>query len=213
MAKFTDLPLKQQLGIVALLAVLATAGLYYTVYKSMIAQNKTNLDLVERKRAENAQLEPFVSKKTEMQSTIVVLKAQLDTLNHIVPSEKEASQFMEMLQAEAGTAGIEIRRYTSRPTATKEFFTEVPFEMELDGPYYGVLRFFQRVANLERIINISGLRMASVEKPKDSGVKKTYQYAPQESVVVGCLATTYFSKDATTEPPAPASKKPVKKKS
>ena len=205
MAKFTEVPLKQQLGIMLVLALLVTAGLYYVVFKGMTEQNKASLEALDRKKAENAQLEPFVNKKAEMEAKLAVLREQLDTLNRIVPSEKEAPMFMRMLQAEAATAGIEVRRYTARPVATKEFFTEVPFDMELDGPYFAMLAFFQRVGNLERIINISGLRMASVKKPSDAGVKKSYQYAPTESVVVGCVATTYFSKDAA--PPAAATTK------
>jgi Tfp pilus assembly protein PilO len=31
----------------------------------------------------------------------------------------------------------------------------VPFEMELDGPYYSMLNFFDRVGKLERIVNVS----------------------------------------------------------
>ena len=54
-------------------------------------------------------------------------------------------------------AGIEMRRYTAKPTAAKEFYTEVPFEMELDGPYYSMVNFFDRVGKLERIVNVSGL--------------------------------------------------------
>ncbi len=200
MSKFTELPLKQQLGIMLVLVLLATGGLYYTVYKAMMEQNKLSTEVLERKQAENAQLEPFESKKAEMESTIAVLRGQLDTLNRIVPSEKEASQFMQMLQAEAISAGIEIRRYASRPVANREFFSEVPFDVELDGPYYALLNFFQRVGSLERIINISEMRMASTRKPADAGVKKVYQYAPSESVVVGAVATTYFSRDGSAPP-------------
>ncbi|HVZ59592.1 MAG TPA: type 4a pilus biogenesis protein PilO [Terriglobales bacterium] len=204
MAKFNELEVKQQIGIVVVLALLATGALYYTTYKTMIDANKVSMETLDRKKAENAQLEPFVSKKAEMESTLAVLKGQLDTLNRIVPSEKEASQFMQMMQAEAASAGIEVRRYSARPTANQEFFTEVPFDMELDGAYFAMLNFFQRVGGLERIINISGMRMASVIKPGPAGLKKTYQYAPSESVVVSCIATTYFSKDAPAPVPAPA---------
>jgi type IV pilus assembly protein PilO len=207
MAKFTDLALKQQLAILIILALLVTGASYYFVFQPMQEQNQTNLATLERKRAENAQLEPFVSKKAEMESTLAVLRGQLDTLNRIVPSEKEAPQFMRMLQAEAANAGIEVRRYAARPTSTREVFSEVPFDMELDGAYYALLSFFQRIGGLERIINVSNLRMASVRKPSDAGVKRTYQYAPNESVVVTCVATTYFSKEATSAAPAAAEKK------
>jgi Tfp pilus assembly protein PilO len=78
---------------------------------------------------------------------------------------------------------------------SKEFYSEVPFELELDGPYYSVLNFFDHVAKLERIINISDLLVANTKKGSEAKAKHTYQYAPNESVVATCVATTFFSHD------------------
>jgi type IV pilus assembly protein PilO len=196
MAKFNDLPLKQQLGVLVVVALLITGGLYYGLFRPMTEANKISRQALQKKQAENAQLEPFVSKSQEMASTIAVLRGQLQTLNQIVPSEKEAPQFMKLLQAAAISSGVEVRRYTANAPATKEFFTEVPFNLELDGAYYSMLAFFDRVGKMERIVNISGLKMASLDKAHDAAVKGTYQYGPGESVVASCLATTYFSSDA-----------------
>jgi type IV pilus assembly protein PilO len=102
---------------------------------------------------------------------------------------------MRMLDAEAAKAGIEIRRYTAEPTSQKDFYTEVPFEMELDGPYYSMLNFFDRVGKLERIVNVSNLLVSTTRKPTDAKAKKTYQYAPNESIVATCHASTFFSHD------------------
>ena len=78
--------------------------------------------------------------------------------------------------------------------------------MELDGPYYSMLSFFDRVGKLERIVNVSGLLVASTKKPADAKAKHTYQYAPNESVVATYTATTFFSHDM--EPPASAPARP-----
>jgi type IV pilus assembly protein PilO len=144
---------------------------------------------------ENAQLEPYRPKLVQIEQQIENLKLQLTIQSRIVPDGKEADQFIHMLQGEASKAGVEIRRYTARPTNTREFYTEAPFELELDGPYYSVLNFYNRVAHLERIINIADLQMASVRRPADARAKHMYQYAPGESVVATCLATTFFSHD------------------
>jgi len=96
-----------------------------------------------------------------------------------VPDEKEVDGFMRMLDAEASKAGIEIRRYTSKPTAQKDFYTEVPFEMELDGPYYSMLNFFDRVGKLERIVNVSSLLVSTTRKPSDAKARRTYQVCAQ----------------------------------
>jgi type IV pilus assembly protein PilO len=81
--------------------------------------------------------------------------------------------------------------------ASKEYYSEVPFDMELDGPYYSMLNFFDRVGKLERIVNISGLLVANTKNPSDAKAKHTYQYAPNESVIATFTATTFFSHDLT----------------
>lgn len=202
MAKFTDLPVVAQLGIVVGLAVAVTAGMYFLSYKDMAVANADTQKKLDAKLKENAQLKQYEGRKIEMEQRIAGLQQQLDTLNRIVPSEKEAPQFMQMMQGEAMKAGIEIRRYTAQPTATREFFTEVPWYIELDGPYYSILNFFENVAKLDRIINISGMKMSTVRKPGDAGLRKTYTYAPNETVVVSCTATTFFSRENQPAPPA-----------
>ena len=209
MAKFTELPGKVQLAIVVGLLVVITGAMYWFVYQSMDAQNRQFRATLKAKTDENAALRPYADKKADMERRIATLKDQLEQMKRIVPDEKEAPQFMEMMQAEARKANVEIRRYEAKPTSSKEFFTEVPWDIDIDGQYYAVLRFFENVAHLDRIVNVSNMKMSSVRKPQESGVKKTYAYAPTESVVVGCQTTTFFSREpqpAATPAAAPAKK-------
>jgi len=60
-----------------------------------------------------------------------------------------------------------------------------------------------RVAKLERIVNVSNLLVASTAKPTDAKAKHTYKYAPSESVVATCVASTFFSKDLEPAAAAP----------
>ena len=145
-------------------------------------------------------------KLAEIERQLANLKQQLEIERRIVPDEKEVDGFMKMVDAEALKSGVELRRYTAMPVSDKEFYTEVPFEVELDGPYYSMLSFFDRVGKLERIVNVSGLLVSTVKKPSDAKAKHTYQYAANESVVATCKATTFFSHD--NEPAASAAGRP-----
>jgi type IV pilus assembly protein PilO len=198
------------LGILIVVAVVGTGALYYTVDKTQREQNDAARIKLQAKLRENAELEAYKPKLADIDRQLASLKQQLDIERRIVPDEKEVDNFMRMVNGEARKAGVEIRRYTARPYATKEFYTEVPFELELDGPYYSMLGFFDRLGKVERIVNVSNLSIASTRKPGDAKAKHTYQYAPRESVVATCLTTTYFSHDLD---PAAASKTavPVKK--
>jgi type IV pilus assembly protein PilO len=144
---------------------------------------------------ENAKLEPYRTKLTDIDRQIANLKQQLEIERRIVPDEKEVDGLIKLLDAEAMKAGVALRRYTARPTASKEFYTEVPFEIELDGSYQSMINFFDQVSKLERIVNVSDLLVANTKKGSEARAKHAYQYAPGESVIATCVATTYFSHD------------------
>ena len=112
-----------------------------------------------------------------------------------MPDEKKVDEFITMMGAEAQKAGVEVRRYAAKDTKSQQYYTEVPFDMELDGPYYSMLNYFDRVGKLERIVNISNLLVSTTHNPQGAKTKHTYQYAPNESVVASFTATTYFSHD------------------
>ena len=143
----------------------------------------------------------------QLDREVAELKAKLEIENRIVPGEKEAEGLIRVLDAEALKSGIEIRRYTARPVVAKQFYTEVPFELELDGPYYPMLDFFDRVGRMERIVNISELMVATTKKPADAKAKRQYQYGPHETVVATCTATTFFSHAAQGPGSATGTKK------
>jgi len=204
MANFSELSGVKQWAALLLGGVVLTAALHFTMFKSQREANAAAQANLDAKLRENSELESYRPKLAEMERQVASLKQQLDIERRIVPDEKEVDGFMKMMDAEALKAGVELRRYTAKPTVSRDFFTELPFEMELDGPYYSVLNFFDHVGKLERIVNVSGLLVATTKKAADAKVKHQYQYAPNESVAATCTATTFFSHDMEQPAAAPA---------
>jgi type IV pilus assembly protein PilO len=195
MANFSEMSSLKQWAVLVGVGVLLTVALVFTVYKSQRDANTTAQHNLDAKLQENRELESYQPKLAEIERQLASLKQQLEIERRIVPGEKEVDGFIKMMDAEAVRAGIELRRYTAKPYATKDFYTEVPFEVELDGPYYSMLNFFDQVGKLERIVNISGLLVANTKKGSEAKARHLYQYAPNESVVATCTATTFFSHD------------------
>ncbi len=200
MANLSEISGLKQWGALVGGAVLLTVALYFTVFKSQREANTTAQTSLQAKLQENQELEAYRPKLAEIERQLASLKQQLEIERRIVPDEKEVDTFMKMMDAEAMKSGIEIRRYTAKPATTKDFYTEVPFEMEMDGPYYSMLDFFDRVGKLERIVNVSDLLVANTKKGSEAKARHAYQYAPNESIVATCTATTFFSHDVM--PPA-----------
>jgi type IV pilus assembly protein PilO len=194
---FAELSGLKQWGVVVAGGLVVTAALYFTMFKSQNDKNTAAAHQVQEKARENNELESYRPKLKDMDRQLANLKQQLEIEQRIVPDDKKVEDFIETMDSEAQKAGVELRRYSAKPTVSKEYYTEVPFDMELDGPYYSMLQFFDRVSKLERIVNISGLLVANTKNPTNAKVKHQYQYAPNESVVASFTATTFYSHDLT----------------
>jgi len=214
MANFSELSGIKQWGMVIVGGAVVTAALFFTVFKSQAEKNTADQHALEDKIRENNELESYRPRLKQIEQQLAELKQQLEIEQRIVPDDKQVDGFITMMDGEAQRAGVELRRYSAKDLHSQQYYTEVPFDMELDGPYYSMLNFFDRVSKLERIVNISGLLVSTTKNPNGAKAKRTYQYAPNESVVATFTATTYFSHDltpsaagSTGKPGAPAAKK------
>jgi type IV pilus assembly protein PilO len=210
---FSEMSGMKQWATVVLGGAVVTAALYFTLFKSQNDKNTAAQHSLEEKIRENNELESYRPKLKQMEQQLAELKQQLEIEQRIVPDEKQVDGFMTMLDAEAQKAGVELRRYSAKDAKSQQYYTEVPFDLELDGPYYSTLNFFDRVSKLERIVNVSNLVVATTKNPAGAKAKHTYQYAPNESIVASFTATTYFSHDlqpsaaaAGTKPGTPGAK-------
>jgi type IV pilus assembly protein PilO len=180
---------------------------------AMRAANDAAMEKVKAQEADNARLKPYEGQLKQLEVQIESLQRQMERQKEIVPEDKSADQFIRDLQNDAQETGVEIRSYTSKPENAKQYYTEVPFDIEVDGPYFAMLNFFQKVGTMERIVNIDGLRMAGIGTKTSAVVKHHYDYAPGETVVVSCTAKTFFSHGSAAKQASPAPGQPVKQAS
>lgn len=183
----------QALFYVALTIALVLAGLY--VPGLPLASVRTDLQTAQEQlkplETEVSNLRVYKQRRAELQSEMDALQKQLATLQTIVPEDKEADQFILMVQRSAVTAGVSIRTLTAKPVAQKQYYYEMPFEIQADGPYYSVLDFFSRMGRLSRIINVGDLKLTAVVTTAGGGGK--FRMAPGTSVDGTFTITTFFT--------------------
>ncbi len=199
MAKFDDLSIVAKLGILLVIFAALGGAVYYFVLVPKYKENEQIRAKLTEKQAENNRLKDVEKDLDKLRIQLAQLQIQLEVQKKIVPADKNADEFIKLLHDNAASAGIEIRRYTSMPVSNKEFYTEIPFQIDIDGPYYSVMNFFDRVAKADRIVNVASLQMSNVANTSPAKVKTTYAFAPGESVVASCTATTFFSHDLQPE--------------
>ena len=199
----------QALFFLGLAVVLIAAGFY--VPGSPVASVRNELEAKQQEEkpleADVASLRVYKQRRAELQSEMDALSKQLATLQTIVPEEKKVDEFIIMIQSAATSSGVSIRSLKALPIAPKQFYFEVPFEIQADGPYFAVLDFFSKLGRLSRIINVGDLKLTSVAKASNA----TYRMTPGTSVTGVMTVTTFFSKAADAAPPAAAPAAPAKR--
>jgi type IV pilus assembly protein PilO len=206
MTSFKELPYVAQIGLVALVVLLLAVGAYMFALQPLAKANQADELTLKSKQAEVARLTPYKAKLAELLLQTETLKVQMEAQRKIVPEEKEVPAFITLVHSESVAAGVEVRRYTPKDTTTKDYYVEVPFEIDVDGPYYSVLNFYDRLQRLERIVNVNHLTMGALRGGK-SAVKKSYKWSPNETVSASCVVTTFYSNSKGGPPPAAAAKK------
>jgi type IV pilus assembly protein PilO len=151
-------------------------------------------------------LQTVIAKSLQQQKELAQLKkdaealqAKLDMLKTVLPLEKETDQIFRSVQQQATTSALRILRVAPRPLIDREVYTEWPIDMQVTGTYHNVGTFLDRIRQLPRIVNITGLRMnvrnAEGEQAFTTSVDATY------------VATTFVYKEegiaSTAPPPTP----------
>jgi len=134
-------------------------------------------------------LEVYQRRISEFRNETQALQQQLDTLQAIVPQQKNVDDFIRMVQSAAQASGVELRHLTAGAVVSKDYHFEMPFDVEMDGPYYGILDFFSRLSRLSRIINVGDLTIGGMT----AGAKTKVPQRPGTSVTGKLTLTTYFS--------------------
>ena len=167
--------------------------------------NPMQLD-IEGKNVKVAELQTLVAKSEAHQKELARIKketmeleARLEMLKAILPLEKETDQIFRAVQLQAGASGLKVSRVAPRSTIDHEVYTEYPIDLDVTGTYHNVGTFLDRIRQLPRIVNISGLRLQSRASEGDQ--------AFISSVSSSYTATTFVYKEepiaSTAPPPTP----------
>jgi len=210
MAKsFNDIPTPIQAVILIIVPVLIAAGVFFGipgVVDGYVWPLQAKRDTLQKQylklKAENDKNEAFRQQQTEYLNRIKQLETQLETLRSIVPDEAGTDEFMRNIFDAGISTTINVRTFIPNPPVTRDFYIELPFKVRLDGTYYSLLGFFDRLAQQQRIASVTGLSLGG---PAGGGMG-AYETRPKETVGADCVITTYYNKPAAPAPAAPPNK-------
>jgi type IV pilus assembly protein PilO len=136
--------------------------------------------------AEHEKLAAEVEKARKVVGDLARLEAEYERLHdqwlsaqELLPEEKEMPDLLRQVTTAGSRAGVEFARFKPGSPVTFEFHTGHPIAVTVRGNYHQVGAFLGRLANMERIVNVSDL---ALNQPGDKKTKKKTSTSKKKNV-------------------------------
>lgn len=106
-------------------------------------------------------------------------ETEYKTVMKALPEKEEIPSLLAGISQAGKDAGLEFLFFQPKPEVRKEFFAEIPVDINVSGSYHQVAVFFEKVSNLPRIVNIRNIRITPPSRGKNG------------ALITSCQAVTY----------------------
>ena len=110
---------------------------------------------IQEGRAAQAQLPKF-------REEVHQLELELDKLLRILPARRNTPDLLRRIRTLAEQGDFALKRFTPGQLTDRDFFSEWPIAIEVDGTYHNLALFFDRISRFSRIINIEDLGINAI---------------------------------------------------
>lgn len=97
-----------------------------------------------------------------------ILREQWEVAQTLLPEQNEMPNLLRKVSAAGQQSGIEFEVFRPQPPLNQGFYTDNPVEVTIRGGYHQTGVFLSRLANLNRIVNVSKLRMEGIDNQDDT---------------------------------------------
>jgi type IV pilus assembly protein PilO len=125
-------------------------------------------------------------------------EAEYKSVMRALPEKEEIPSLLAQISQAGKDAGMEFLLFQPKPEVPKDFYAEIPVDINIVGNYHQVAVFFDKVANLPRIVNIRDVKLTPQSQQKEAG----------NNLTTTCQAVTYKFIESSTKPKQPAQPKP-----
>lgn len=185
-----SMPIVAKIVLSVLPAVVISAGVFVTL---ILPNNKEITRLggeITKQENQIAADQVKASKLATLKIENEKKKKRLDELKLQLPEEKEVTSLLKQVSALGIKAGLKIVSW--KPQQKKDhpsgIIYEIPVSVELSGPFHNLGIFFSSLTKLNRIVNISDIKLGDPKPQKSEAILKitfmatTFSAIPEKEV-------------------------------
>jgi type IV pilus assembly protein PilO len=164
--KILDRPKSQKVGILVGLIIFLSAAFYSMFYSPQAEEIAKLNESIEAAHNEKSIKQKRAANLPRLQKELGELDVRLKEAMAQLPSKKEIADLLTSIATKAQESGLDINLFRPRPENYKDFYAEIPVEINIKGTFHNVIMFFDGVGQLTRLVNIDNV---GFKNPKITG--------------------------------------------
>lgn len=165
--KVVKLPPAYKAGIALALVVLITGVNYFFLVKPTYQKTATAQRRMKRLEEQYIQNRAIADNLNQYRKEMELLEQALAKALTELPEDADIEGLIQSLYEIAGNTGLTIQSISPRAERKSQFYASVPLAITATGTYHELAVFFDSVSKLQRIVNISGVRMGTPKLRND----------------------------------------------
>ncbi|HSB70598.1 MAG TPA: type 4a pilus biogenesis protein PilO [Candidatus Methylomirabilis sp.] len=193
---FANIPKRQTYILLGVLGAGLVAAYAYFLMIPLWEQRERLAGELNRLQTEVAQKRSIAANRVKLEADIKELDKQLAVALVKLPEEKDIPKLLTQINTLGQQNGLEFQLFRPGAPARKGFYAEVPIDIRVEGQYHSLGSFLDRVSKLERIVNVSDIKISPLTAQQ--------QQLSGRSLVADLKATTFtfLEKGGATGAPA-----------
>jgi type IV pilus assembly protein PilO len=198
---FANTPKKQVYLLMGLGGAAVVAGWWFYVMQPAREQRDVLRGQVARLQQDLFQKQRISEELPKLEIARAELEKQLEQAYRRLPEEKEIPNLLTQINRLGQEAGLTFTLFKPGKPTKEEFYSRIPIRIKTDGTYHALGRFFEQLSRMERIVNITDLKLDMVETRRPGAAGLT---AERSTISGEFTATTFTFGGAEAEPVAGA---------
>jgi len=131
------------------------------------------------------------AKLPQFREEVQRLTVELDKLLRILPTKRNTPDLLRRIRTLTEQGDFDLKSFQPGAYVEKDFYSEWPISVTLDGTYHNLAFFFDRISRFSRIINVENLQLSALR-----------QASREHTLSASFVAKTFIYKDAPPVAPA-----------
>ena len=168
---FANTPKKQVYLLLGLAGVAVVAGWWFYIFQPAREHRDQLRGQVARLQQDLFQKQRIAEELPKLEAARKVLQEALDMALRRLPEEKEIPTLLTQINRLGQEAGLTFTLFRPGKPIKDEFYSRIPIRIKTDGTYHALGRFFEQLSRMERIVNITDLKLDQTDgrRPATAG--------------------------------------------